>query len=316
MKDVPGWEVSGSADEVMKRKVGGLIVIALSHSVRWRPPVCVGCLTGRQKCLQQPEVPAWGVGCGSMMVVLSLYLLLQQSYQAIISFHSAVHDQLSGLYQGARMGKVTGGRGRWVRRPLGWDWLAGRRDNGGLETGRWDTVAGKGVSHGGRRAIRWACQSLGQARAGRHGGGSAAGRLVSAWQISRHGQCGHSLLVTLSLLPPPPPHSRPARSVIAPRSTTAATYRIASCALTANTSSYAAHPSRGPRIARRSTLRSAPLSCLFLACPIRHPSRSLAVRGSALLRSWLLISPSQLRYRDRIWQHPFEGRSRFSAETL
>lgn len=29
MKDVPGWEVSGSADEVAKRKVRGLIVIAL-----------------------------------------------------------------------------------------------------------------------------------------------------------------------------------------------------------------------------------------------------------------------------------------------
>ena len=120
MKDVPGWEVSGSVDEVTRGKVGRLIVIALGTLAT---PVRVGCLTGGQKRLQQPEVPAWGVGCGSMMVVPSLYLLLQQSYQAIISFHSAVHDQLSGLCQRARTGKVTGGRVRWsdVRRAaIGW----------------------------------------------------------------------------------------------------------------------------------------------------------------------------------------------------
>lgn len=84
MKDVKGWEVSGSFDEEMAAWCCLLMVILWCFFLL--APVHDECLTGGQKCLQQPKIPACGVGCGSVMVVVSLYALLEESSQAIIRF--------------------------------------------------------------------------------------------------------------------------------------------------------------------------------------------------------------------------------------
>lgn len=145
------------------------------------------------------------------------------------------------------MGKVTGGRVRWVRRPPGRDWLgaggtmrAWRPDVGP----RFPDRAGPTVSGG-------PCQSLGQAHGDWYLRGRSGVTLVCVGYC--HCEVCHCEISVTASTPAnrhTPPSPIAAVAVSHSPALNRTTHWIAS--------SYAAQPSRGPRIARRSTLLSAP----------------------------------------------------------